>query len=305
MHMIVILLCALVKQVTSQTDDVSPAKILAHQKTISENSDLYVTCSTFGLKKQSQGYVYLCQDGKVIHEKTQKQDQSDTTFIIQRVGLQHSGNYSCVYSKNPSLSTANNTGLNFIQILVIANFLPADISVTGLSTVSEGDDAEFKCSLSETLKTLGECQLIHAYLTKNESIVQVQAFNVKQMEAVFTMKSTITRDSGHYGCVVLPSKCIQDHEKSLHGNNVVLLNVSNKSPIFYSGIVCFVVISAMMTAGACFWFINSRGGCIVFSKPSPQSPHSYSVTSQQADTQWVEMEEEYQDPQDGRLKLLK
>lgn len=100
--------------------DIFPAKILAQQKTISEDSDLYVTCSTFGIQKDALVYVYLCKDDFGINIKAQKQDQHDTTFIISRVALHHSGNYSCVYSKrNISLSNVAKRGDNIIQILVI------------------------------------------------------------------------------------------------------------------------------------------------------------------------------------------
>lgn len=100
--------------------DIFPAKILAQHKTISEDSDLYVTCSTFGNKKYAMGYVYLCKDDFGINMKAQKRDQNDTTFTISRVGLYDSGNYSCVYSKrNVSLSNVATRGDNIIQILVI------------------------------------------------------------------------------------------------------------------------------------------------------------------------------------------
>ncbi len=100
--------------------EVLPAKILAQQKKISEDSDLYLTCSTFGLKKPNTVYVYLCKDGLVINTKMQKPDQHDTTFTINRTGLHHSGNYSCFYSSMKySLSRVDKQGLNIIQILVI------------------------------------------------------------------------------------------------------------------------------------------------------------------------------------------
>lgn len=100
--------------------DIFPARILAQQKTISENSDLHVTCSTFGSKKATTVHVYLCKDDIGITEKIQKPDQTDTTFILSRVGLNQSGSYSCVYSvRNHSLSKVNKRGDNIIQILVI------------------------------------------------------------------------------------------------------------------------------------------------------------------------------------------
>ena len=66
---------------------------------------------------------------------------------------------------------------------------------------------------------------------RNESILQVQAFNVMQMEAVFAIEGAVMRDSGHYSCVVLPSKCIQEHERTLYGNNAVLLKVKDEGEL--------------------------------------------------------------------------
>lgn len=100
--------------------DIVPVRIMAQQKTIRKNSDLYVTCSTFGLKKHTLVYVYLCKDGFGISRKVQRQAQDDTTFSIQRVSLHDSGNYSCVYTpRNDSLIKAAMRGLNIIQIVVI------------------------------------------------------------------------------------------------------------------------------------------------------------------------------------------
>ncbi|XP_034733910.1 uncharacterized protein LOC117948388 [Etheostoma cragini] len=229
MKTITILLCVLANQVTSQTNGSFPARILAQQKAISEDSDLYVTCSTFGFKKQIVVCVYLCKDEIWIDRKIQKSDQNDTTFTIRSVGLHHSGNYSCVYSISDNLlPKVPRRGDNVIQILVISNILPADISVAGPSTVSEGDHVAFRCTVSYTLQTLGECQLINSYLRRNETILQVQTFDVTLMEATFTIEGAVLRDSGHYSCMVLPSKCIREHEKTLRGNNAVLLNVTVK-----------------------------------------------------------------------------
>lgn len=100
--------------------DMSPARILVQQKTISESSDLYATCSTFGFKKQIMVYVYLCKDDRLYEKIQQKSDQYDTMFTISSVGLNVSGNYSCVYSTNEYLpDQVAKRGENIIQIQVI------------------------------------------------------------------------------------------------------------------------------------------------------------------------------------------
>nr|XP_019935785.1 PREDICTED: uncharacterized protein LOC109625123 [Paralichthys olivaceus] len=206
---------------------------MTQQKNINKDGNLHMTCSTYGSKKLSSVYVYLWKDGLGISKMEQKQEQHDSTFTVYRVGLNNSGNYSCVFSKTdyPPSKVAMK-GHNIIQIQVIANFLPADISVAGVSTVSEGEDIEFRCAVSYALQTLDDCQVIQSYLKKNESILQVQAFDVARMETTFIIKDAVTRDSGHYSCMVLPSKCIQEQEKTgktLRGNNTVLLKVKGES----------------------------------------------------------------------------
>lgn len=109
-------------QQTNATDFV-PVKILTDQKNISENSDLYVTCSTFGLKKNTSVYLYLCKNDIWIDHRKQKEDRDDTLFIIRNVSLNHSGKYSCVFSiKNDLHPKAPMRGLNVIQILVIRKY---------------------------------------------------------------------------------------------------------------------------------------------------------------------------------------
>ncbi|XP_067450410.1 uncharacterized protein [Thunnus thynnus] len=257
MNIITILLCALANQVMTHTNDIYPARILAQQKTLSENSDLYLTCSTFGSKKHTNVFIYLCKDDHGIQIMSQREEQNDSTFTIRKVGTNYSGNYSCVYSKNNYLlSEVVTRGSNIVQILVIANLLPADISVSGPSTVSEGDNVEFRCTVSDALKTLNECQLIHSYLKKNETVLQVQAFNVTRMEATFTIGAAVMRDSGHYSCLVLPSKCIQEHEKILHGNNAVFLQVS-ESLVLKVIFPCGVIIQMLLLA-PCLWWVNKQ-----------------------------------------------
>lgn len=213
-------------------------------------------------------YVYLCKDGLGIQSLIQKQDVTDTTFTLSQVAIQNSGNYSCVYSKNQySPSEVTKRGDNVISILVVgkdrrwgcflrvvaellagylskaafipmcasrqcrllpANFLPGDISVSGATAVSEGDDVEFRCTVSRTLQTACRSKLIHSYLRQNETILQVQAFNVTRREATFTIRGAVLRDSGHYSCVVLPSKCIYGQEAKLYGNNVVFIEVKGE-----------------------------------------------------------------------------
>lgn len=235
---------------------VFPAKILSGQKTVSESSDLYITCSTFGTKAPpgAQGFMYLCKDGQVVNKKRQRSNQNDVVFVVN-VGLGDSGNYSCTFSANDlPLSTAAIAGLSVLPIRVVgmdlhpserrstprpsrsccpsciaANFHPADISVAGPPAVSQGGDVQLTCSVSEALQTLAGCPLVSSYLMKNGNVEQIKEFRVERMEVNFTIKDAALRDSGHYSCVVLPSKCTRaDEEAAPRGKNKVFLEVKGE-----------------------------------------------------------------------------
>ncbi|XP_053172112.1 uncharacterized protein LOC128355756 [Scomber japonicus] len=284
-------------QVMGQNDDIFPARIWAQQKMLSENSDLYLTCSTFGSKKNSSVFLYLCKDGRAIKNMTQKESQNDSTFTINNVGTQHSGNYSCVFSKaDHPLSEVAKTGINTLEIIVIANFLPADISMSGPSTVSEGDNVEFRCTVSDILQTFDKCRFIHSYLKKNETVLQVQMFNVTRMEVTFTIGGAVMRDSGHYTCVVLPSKCHQENKSILYGNNSVFLEVK-ESLVFRVTLLCGFVIHMLLLVGCLCW--NKRSWVI---KGESNEQHATLCNpcedSQQANLDVVERLEERTEGQD-------
>lgn len=83
------------------------------------------------------------------------------------------------------------------------------------------------------MQIFGGCELVHSYLIKNVSVLRVQAFDVKQMKTTFTIDGVIRRDSGPYSCVVLPFKCIEEHETTLCGNNQVLITVKGEVLLTY------------------------------------------------------------------------
>ena len=116
-----------------------------------------------------------------------------------------------------------------LSVCFAASFHPADISVVGPAAVSEGEDFQLTCSVSDALQTLAGCSLIPSYLMKNGSVEQVKAFSVARMGVNFTIKDAALKDSGHYSCVVLPSKCTRaDGEMALYGNNKVFLEVKGE-----------------------------------------------------------------------------
>lgn len=104
--------------------DIHSAKIFTNQRTVRENSELTLRCSTFGSTKDTLAYFYLCKDGLGIIKKRVKQDQADAMFTISRVSLNDSGNYSCVYSTHDHpLTSVTKEGVKAIQILVVGEDL--------------------------------------------------------------------------------------------------------------------------------------------------------------------------------------
>lgn len=107
--------------------DISPGKIYAKHKVISEGSDLNLKCSPFGSQKAFPLYLYLCKDGLVTSKKRQREGETDIIFTIEHANLYNSGSYSCVYSRRDySISQVTTLGMNTIEILVLGKcFSPA------------------------------------------------------------------------------------------------------------------------------------------------------------------------------------
>ncbi|XP_015246753.1 PREDICTED: uncharacterized protein LOC107095252 [Cyprinodon variegatus] len=177
---------------------------------------------------------------------TMKQNLNDVTFKISNVSLDHSGNYSCFYStESHNLTAVAGTGQDDVEILVIAHFIPAVLSVVGPASVHEGNRIEFKCSFSRTLHTISNCQFIYCSLKKNKTFLQLQVFDVSRMEAYFVIEGAVGRDSGHYSCLLLPSKCYQTKWKELQGINDVFLAVKEESISWGAmscGLIVFIVL---------------------------------------------------------------
>ena len=95
---------------------------MTYQKTVIEEDDIRVTCSTYG-KKQHLNlqlvHIYLCKDGKGVSKQIQKKDVFDTEMTMRSVSTQESGEYSCVFSETEYPHTeVSGTGDNSIFIEV-------------------------------------------------------------------------------------------------------------------------------------------------------------------------------------------
>lgn len=94
------------------------AKIFSENTEVPEGGRLEVTCSTFGFTAKAV-YLYLCKNGKAIDMKNGPTRQ-DTTFKIERIEMNHSGNYSCVFSEEQQQKNkVMGYGHNYIFINVI------------------------------------------------------------------------------------------------------------------------------------------------------------------------------------------
>ncbi|CAB1339521.1 unnamed protein product [Coregonus sp. 'balchen'] len=219
---------------TGLVKDIFPAKIYGTETSIIEDSDLVVKCSTFGRKDETEGvHVYLCLDGVAVYVDIC--ETYDILFTMKSVTSQQSGNYSCVFSETQYLlSEVQGKGDNSLSIQVIDRILLADISLSGSSTVREGEDVEFQCTIIRAPQKIEMTS--HSYLCKNGTAVQMQVFDVNRMEATFTIKSVIKNDTGNYSCVLdLQSKPLENTDRKLYGNNSAFLQVNAVYPAMLFG----------------------------------------------------------------------
>lgn len=87
---------------------------------VPEGGKLEVICSTFGFTKAETKavYVYLTKDGKAIDKNGPT--RLDITFKKERIEMDNSGNYSCVFSEEQlEITKVMGYGHNYIFINVI------------------------------------------------------------------------------------------------------------------------------------------------------------------------------------------
>ncbi|XP_029577517.1 uncharacterized protein LOC115167328 isoform X1 [Salmo trutta] len=300
MIIFILILCALSREAMVQTTakKIFPAKIYwTTTGTIMEGSDLMVKCSTHGRKEDKVAYVYLCINGVAVEQK--KSIQEDTFFTMKSVTGQQTGNYSCVFSKTPyPLSEVRGKGDNSLSIQVMDRILPADISLAGSRTVRKGDGVEFKCTISDpSFQTQNTSDLVHAYLCKYGSVVQMQVFDVKSTEATFTIKSFNENDAGNYSCVIdLQSKTLKDKDRTLYGNNAVFLQVNVSwnhliTPAVFC--VCFLLILSLIVG--IWWLFIKQGALQCYCGRTPQQEENDVPMTGEGDDGTSNMEEESSD----------
>nr|XP_046201031.1 uncharacterized protein LOC124033132 isoform X3 [Oncorhynchus gorbuscha] len=299
MIMFILILCALSREAMVQTTakKIFPAKIYwTSTGTIMEGSDLVVKCSTHGRKEDKVAYVYLCINGVAVDQK--RTIQEDTLFTMKSVTGQQSGNYSCVFSKALyPFSEVQGKGDNSLSIQVMDRILPADISLAGSRTVRKGDGVEFKCTISDpSFQTKNTSDLVHAYLCKYGSVVQMQVFDVESTEVTFTIKSFNKNDAGNYSCVIdLQSKTLKDKDRTLYGNNGVFLqvNVSWSHLIRLVSCICFLLISSLIVG--IWWLFIKQGALQCYCGRTPQQEENDAPMTGEGDDGTSSVEEESSD----------
>lgn len=78
---------------------IEPARIYGSTSRVTAGQDFELKCSTYGLTKaEEQVFVYLCKNGVGLDRVATK--SHDITFTVKSASLDHTGNYSCVFSRS-------------------------------------------------------------------------------------------------------------------------------------------------------------------------------------------------------------
>ncbi|XP_043120237.1 uncharacterized protein LOC122362737 [Puntigrus tetrazona] len=221
-----------------EAQEIHQAKIFSENKEVPEGGRLEVTCSTFGFIGKAV-YLYLCKNGKAIEMKNGR--TQDTTFKIEKIAMNHSGNYSCVFSEERlQINKVTGYGHNYIFINVIESFIYTQIHLLK-SQVPVGSNAEFNCTTSSPLRNKQSRNMILVYLIKNGNPVKVNIWDKEKTMTTFTLREVQMEDAGTYSCVVLLN-ILPYHEMKIHQNIKVDLHVTATS---HSGLI---VIMGSVTA---------------------------------------------------------
>ncbi|XP_026144025.1 uncharacterized protein LOC113118829 [Carassius auratus] len=184
-----------------QGQKINQAKIFSETTEVPEGGRLEVTCSTFGFTGKAV-YLYLCKNGKAI-DMLNGPTRQDTNFKIERIEMNHSGNYSCVFSEELlKINKVMGYGYNYIFINVTESFINTQIYLLK-SEVSVGSDAEFNCTTSNPLNNKQSRNMILVYLIKNGKPIKVNIWDTEKMMTTFTLREVQMEDAGTYTCVLL------------------------------------------------------------------------------------------------------
>ncbi|XP_062380615.1 uncharacterized protein LOC134068844 isoform X2 [Sardina pilchardus] len=204
--------------------NIEPARMYSSTSRVTVGQDFDLRCSMYGLTKgNEQVFVYLLKNGVGQQRVTTK--NCDVYFTIKSATLNHTGNYSCVFSRNSyQPATVQLVGDMPVFIKVMDYLHPAIIAVDD-SKVSQGAAVEFRCTSEESPDT----DILHAYLCKNQRITDVNIWDSVKKQARFHMARVQVDDSGNYSCV-LSQRLLAATELHMCGRNAVLLQVQDTHP---------------------------------------------------------------------------
>ncbi|XP_063045707.1 uncharacterized protein LOC134439728 [Engraulis encrasicolus] len=210
---------SLANLVTGQQAGIEPARIYGLVSNVKVGEAFDLKCSMFGLKRPSEiVHLYLCKDGVGTAAKATCDD--DYSFTVKPSTFESAGNYSCVFSsRRYRPSDVRSHGSTSVYITVIDFLHPALIAVNE-TPVRRGTDVELKCT-SEHAPDNG---LLHAYLCRNQQIIDVHLWNPRKRQAVFFLRRVRADDSAHYSCV-LSEKLLATKALEMCKNNTVFLEV--------------------------------------------------------------------------------
>ncbi|XP_059420321.1 uncharacterized protein LOC132155578 [Carassius carassius] len=242
-----------------QGQTIHQAKVFTESSEVPEGGRLEVTCSTFGFTEKAV-YSYLCKNGKAICMK--KGTTSDITFKIERIEINDSANYSCVFSEEQlEITKVTGYGHNYIFINVIESFIYTQINLLK-PEVPVGSDAEFNCSTSNPLPKIQSKNMILVYLIKNGTPVEVNIWDTEKMMTTFTLREVGIEDAGTYSCVVLLN-VLPYHGMRLHQNIKVNLEItvtSNSSINKVITVIRYSIIVLLFSLFLGIWaLIRKRG----------------------------------------------
>ncbi|XDV29498.1 hypothetical protein PO909_032617 [Leuciscus waleckii] len=244
----------------SQGQKLQKAKIFSENREVSEGGRLEVTCSTFGLAKSEVKAVYLCKDGKAIDMKKEP-TRPDITFKIERIKMDHSGNYSCMFSEEQlEMTEVMGYGYTIIFINVIESLFNSQIHLLK-SEVAVGSDAEFNCTTYNPINKNLSNNMILAFLMKNEKPIQVNIWDTKETMTTFTLREVRMEDAGTYSCAILLN-ILPYHGMRLDRNNKVNLQIvasSSYGKIIIVIIMCSTIVLFLSLFLGIWAVIRKRG----------------------------------------------
>ncbi|XP_051726574.1 uncharacterized protein LOC127499904 isoform X2 [Ctenopharyngodon idella] len=250
----------------SQGLEIKKAKIFSENTEVPEGGKLEVTCSTFGFTNKAV-YLYLTKDGKAIDMKNGPA-QRDITFKKERIEMDDSGNYSCVFSEEQlEIIKVTGYGHNIIFINVIESFINSQIHLLK-SEVAVGSDAGFNCKISSPINKNLSNNMILAFLIKNEKPIKVNIWDTEEMMTTFTLREVRMEDAGTYSCAILLNT-LPYQGMRLDQNNTVNLQIVVASYSSFDKTIIVIMCSTIVLLLSLFlgiWAVIRKRGCLGFHK---------------------------------------